>query len=128
MILARRRLIDGQVLRDIRGMKRVVGASIVQRDHVRKNSKFKFAEALKVQRPSVVSYICGPIGLLNGACWEHSNCDSMDFETANVMKLHTIEKGEELTFCYDKDEAVDVPGTERNVQCGYRGCRRVIIK
>ena len=107
-------------------MKRIIGASAIS--GTRSSGKFKFAEATKVQRSSVVAFVCGPLGLLNGACFEHANCETVNYSEANVMKLHTIEKGEELTFCYAKDEAVDVPGADRHMQCGFRGCRRVIIK
>lgn len=128
LIKAKRRLIDSQPIRDLQGLRRILGATVVVGKRTRNSGKFKFADAPKVERSSVVAYVCGPIGLLNGACWEHANCESEDYKEARVMKLHTIEKDEELTFCYSKDEAVDIAGVDRQVHCGFRGCRKVILK
>ena len=127
-ITAKRQLNDYQFVRDVRGKKRIVGAAAVGSGRCQSVGKFKYAEGKVANRPSVIVYVCGPIGLLNGACWEHSNCESDDFKIARVMRLHTIKKDEELTFCYDKNEPVEISGTKRHVQCGYSGCNRIIMK
>ncbi len=95
---AKRRLSEIQVIRDLRGMKRIIGATVVDATRVRDSNKFKFAEASQVNRRSAVAYVGGPVGIVNGACSVHANLESMNYYTVRVIPFHTIEKGEELTL------------------------------
>ncbi len=125
---AKRRLSETQVIRDLRGMKRIIGASVVDANRVRDSNKFKFAEASHVNRRSAVAYVGGPVGIVNGACGTHANLESMNYNTVRVIPFRTIEKGEELTLCYDINGAVEISGASESVLCSFGGCEKVIIK
>ena len=128
-IRSKRSLYAGQPLHDLQGMLSIVSKakSIDPNSRKRSSVRFKFCDS-KTTRPGCVSHISGPLALLNGACEKHANCVTTSFDAVEVGDT-TIEKGVELTICYDSDGAVDVNGASvSGIRCGFNKCGKVIIK
>lgn len=129
-IRAKRSLIPGQEIPDLAGIRTIVGAKIGVNPDSRRTNALRFKHcAADTDRPGCVAQVCGPLALLNGACADHANCRSKSFDVIQVLDPKMINKGEELTLCYDFAGAVEVQGiSAAGVKCGYKKCTTKILK